>query len=38
MLETLLLVLIGAFFGWHFPEPFWAISIRTWVTNLFIRY
>ena len=38
MLETALLVLVGAFVGWHFPEPKWAISIRNWITNLFIRY
>ena len=38
MLETTLLVLVGAFVGWHFPEPKWAISILNLITNLFIRY
>lgn len=28
MLETLFLLLVGAFIGWHFPEPAWAKVIR----------
>lgn len=24
MLEILFWVLVGAFVGWHFPEPIWA--------------
>jgi hypothetical protein len=28
MFETLILILIGAFIGWHFPQPMWAKMIR----------
>lgn len=28
MIDTLFWVLIGAFVGWHFPEPFWAKMIK----------
>jgi len=24
MLDTLLWILVGAFIGWNFPQPFWA--------------
>lgn len=24
MLETLFWILVGAFVGWHFPQPTWA--------------
>jgi hypothetical protein len=30
-METLLLILIGCFIGWHFPQPTWAQFIETWV-------
>lgn len=28
MLDSLLLVLLGAFIGWHFPEPSWAKVVK----------
>lgn len=28
MLDTILLLLVGAFIGWHFPEPSWAKVIK----------
>ncbi len=28
MFDTILLLLIGAFIGWHFPEPFWAKIVK----------
>lgn len=34
MLETLFLILIGAFIGWHFPEPFWAKAIKEKVLSM----
>lgn len=34
MLDTLLLILLGAFVGWHFPEPFWAKVIKEKILNL----
>lgn len=37
MLETLFLVLIGAFIGWHFPEPFWAKMIKERVMAVFSK-
>jgi len=37
MLESLFLVLVGAFIGWHFPEPFWAKAIKEKVLGLFAK-
>jgi hypothetical protein len=31
MTDTLLWVLLGAFIGWNFPQPFWAV----WMQNKF---
>ena len=28
MLETIFWVLLGAFIGWHFPEPAWAKTVK----------
>jgi hypothetical protein len=28
MIEALVWILIGAFIGWHFPEPVWAKVIK----------
>jgi hypothetical protein len=28
MLETLFWIAVGAFIGWHFPEPVWAKMIK----------
>lgn len=28
MLDIIFWVLVGAFVGWHFPEPFWAKMIK----------
>lgn len=28
MLDALLWILIGAFIGWHFPEPSWAKTVK----------
>jgi len=33
MLETLLLVVGGAFVGWHFPQPFWAVMLENKVKS-----
>lgn len=35
MLDTLLLILVGAFIGWHFPEPFWAKIIKSKLVSMF---
>jgi len=35
MLETLFWILVGAFVGWHFPEPFWAKAIKQKILNSF---
>ena len=35
MLETIFWILIGAFVGWHFPQPEWAKAIETKVRSLF---
>jgi len=34
MLDTIVLLLIGAFIGWHFPEPSWAKVIKTKVLSM----
>ena len=28
MFDTLLPLLIGAFIGWNFPQPFWAAALQ----------
>lgn len=34
-MQFLIAVLIGAFIGWHFPEPSWAKVIKEKLVNLF---
>ena len=35
MLETIFWILIGAFVGWHFPQPAWAKAIEAKVRSAF---
>ena len=35
MLETIFLVLIGAFVGWHFAQPTWAKTLEDKVRSIF---
>jgi hypothetical protein len=35
MLEAIFWILIGAFVGWHFPQPEWAKALETKVRSLF---
>jgi hypothetical protein len=35
MIETIFLLLIGAFIGWHFPQPNWAIVLETKIKSIF---
>jgi hypothetical protein len=35
MFDTLILILIGAFIGWHFPQPMWAKLIEEKIKSLF---
>jgi len=35
MIEALFWILVGAFVGWHFPEPSWAKVIKEKVLSLF---
>jgi len=35
MLETIFWILVGAFVGWHFPQPLWAKTIEDKVRSLF---
>ena len=37
MLETIFWILVGAFVGWHFPQPEWAKALETKVRSLFAR-
>ena len=34
MLETIFWILVGAFVGWHLPEPSWAKTIKDKVLDL----
>lgn len=34
MFETLILILIGAFIGWHFPQPMWAKLLEEKIKSL----
>ena len=34
MLDTLFWIAVGAFVGWHFPEPFWAKAIKAKVLGM----
>lgn len=29
MLEAIIWLVVGAFIGWHFPEPQWAKDIKS---------
>jgi hypothetical protein len=35
MLEAIFWILVGAFAGWHFPQPEWAKSLEEKVRSLF---
>lgn len=35
MLEALVWIVVGAFIGWHFPEPSWARKIKEKITSNF---
>ncbi len=35
MLDIILWVLLGAFIGWHIPEPIWAKLIKNKVLGYF---
>ena len=35
MIESILLILVGAFVGWHFPQPAWAKDLEAKVKGLF---
>jgi hypothetical protein len=37
MLDIIFWVLVGAFVGWHFPEPFWAKAIKERLMSLINR-
>lgn len=35
MLETLFWLVVGAFVGWHVPQPAWAVSLNEKLKSLF---
>lgn len=37
MLETLFWILVGAFVGWHFPQPLWAKMLEEKVREMFTK-
>lgn len=38
MIDTIILIGIGAFIGWNFPQPPWAVWFQTWVKGLWTRF
>jgi hypothetical protein len=34
MLDIIFWVLVGAFVGWHFPEPWWAKALKEKVLGM----
>lgn len=34
MLDTVFWILVGAFIGWHFPEPSWAKIVKAKLLSL----
>lgn len=37
MLETLFWILVGAFIGWHFPQPLWAKMLEGKVREMLTK-
>lgn len=35
MLDVMFWILVGAFVGWHIPEPFWAKLVKEKVQKMF---
>jgi hypothetical protein len=35
MLEAIVWILVGAFIGWHLPEPTWAKVVKAKILGLF---
>jgi hypothetical protein len=38
MLDTLFFVLVGAFVGWNFPQPAYAVAFQKWATNRWLAF
>lgn len=34
MIDALIWILVGAFIGWHFPEPVWARVVKAKLLSL----
>jgi hypothetical protein len=37
MFDTLLWILVGAFVGWNFPQPFWAKIIENKIRSMIAK-
>jgi hypothetical protein len=37
MLETMFYILVGAFVGWNFPQPFWAKIIEEKIKTILAK-
>lgn len=35
MIEAIIWLVVGAFIGWHFPEPQWAKNAKLKITSIF---
>jgi hypothetical protein len=35
MIDTLFWILVGAFIGWNFPQPWWARIIQSRIVDFF---
>lgn len=38
MLDILFWILVGAFIGWHIPEPTWARVIKAKLMSMFSKH
>ena len=38
MLDTIFWILVGAFVGWNFPQPFWARWMQDWVKEKWANF
>ena len=34
-MDILFWILVGAFLGWHFPQPSWAVTLKEKVMSIF---
>jgi hypothetical protein len=38
MVESIILILIGTFIGWNFPQPGYAVVFQAWIKSIFVKF